>query len=109
MSTVSFISVSMRRRCLTSEGKSHDCLRMQPFILDFPVPDLVEFPTSESLYLYLYGIPYTYMYLYRGSTKQGWYIFIPKIAILVYFGGPWNGKRWYILLSFGIPFYGHLV
>jgi hypothetical protein len=25
---------------------------------------------------------------------------------LVYFGGPWNGKDWYILWPFGI-FYGH--
>jgi hypothetical protein len=37
-----------------------------------------------------------------------WYIFIPKIPIWVYFGGPWIGKCWHILLPFGI-FYGHLV
>jgi hypothetical protein len=45
-----------------------------------------------------------------------WYIFKPKIAVWVNFGGPWNGKGWFILLysmrnilrPFGI-FYGHLV
>jgi hypothetical protein len=30
------------------------------------------------------------------------YIFKPKIPIWVNFGGPWNGKGWYILLSFEI-------
>jgi hypothetical protein len=32
----------------------------------------------------------------------------PKIPIWVYFGGPWNGKCWYILWPFGI-IYDHLV
>jgi hypothetical protein len=36
-----------------------------------------------------------------------WFIFKPKIQIWVNFGGPWNGKYWQILWSFGI-FYGHL-
>jgi hypothetical protein len=35
-------------------------------------------------------------------------IFRPKIQICVYFGGPWNGKGWYILWPLGI-FYGYLV
>jgi hypothetical protein len=26
-----------------------------------------------------------------------WFIFKPKILIWVNFGGPWNGKYWYIL------------
>jgi hypothetical protein len=25
------------------------------------------------------------------------YIFMPKLPIWIYFGGSWNGKRWYIL------------
>jgi hypothetical protein len=36
-----------------------------------------------------------------------WFVFDPKIPIWVNFGGPWNGKCCYILLSFGI-FYDHL-
>jgi hypothetical protein len=31
-----------------------------------------------------------------------------KIPIWVYFGGPWNGKYWYILWQFG-TLYGNLV
>jgi hypothetical protein len=43
-----------------------------------------------------------------------WYIVKPKIPIWVNFGGPWNGKGWYILWPFGILrsfviFYGDLV
>jgi hypothetical protein len=30
-------------------------------------------------------------------------IFLPKIPIWVYFGGPWNGKCWYISGPFGKP------
>jgi hypothetical protein len=26
-----------------------------------------------------------------------WFVFKPKIPIWVKFGGPWNGKGWYIL------------
>jgi hypothetical protein len=37
-----------------------------------------------------------------------WFILIPKIPIWVNFGGPWNGKCWYVFWPFGI-FYGHLV
>jgi hypothetical protein len=39
-----------------------------------------------------------------------WFLFRPKIPIWVYFGGPWNGKFWYICIfwSFGI-FYDHWV
>jgi hypothetical protein len=35
-------------------------------------------------------------------------LFYTKIPIWVYFGGPWNGKCWYVLCPFGI-FYGHVV
>jgi hypothetical protein len=31
-----------------------------------------------------------------------WYFFKPKIPFWVNFGGPWNGKGWYIILPFGI-------
>jgi hypothetical protein len=49
------------------------------------------------------------------NRVAGWYVFIPKIPILVHFGGTWNGKRWYtyfmavwdILRYFGI-IYVHL-
>jgi hypothetical protein len=37
-----------------------------------------------------------------------WFVFKPKIPIWVIFGGPWNGKCWYILWSFG-KVCGHLV
>jgi hypothetical protein len=37
-----------------------------------------------------------------------WSVFKPKIRIWANFGGPWNGKCWYILWPFGI-FYGLLV
>jgi hypothetical protein len=37
-----------------------------------------------------------------------WFIFKPKIPIWVNFGGPWNGKCWYILGPYGI-FYSHLL
>jgi hypothetical protein len=30
-----------------------------------------------------------------------WFIFIPKILVWVYFGGPWNGKCWHILWQIG--------
>jgi hypothetical protein len=36
-----------------------------------------------------------------------WFIFKPK-SQCVNFGGPWNGKGWYILWLFGI-YYGHWV
>jgi hypothetical protein len=35
--------------------------------------------------------------LYSGGRVARWYIFKPKIPIRVNFGGPWNGKGWYIL------------
>jgi hypothetical protein len=37
-----------------------------------------------------------------------WHIFKPKFPIWVNFGGPWNGKGWYVIRPFGI-YYGHLV
>jgi hypothetical protein len=37
-----------------------------------------------------------------------WFVFKPKIPIWVNFGGPWNGKGWYILWLFWI-YYSHLV
>jgi hypothetical protein len=37
-----------------------------------------------------------------------WYIFIPKIPLLIYFGRSCNGKVWYILWQIGI-FEEHLV
>jgi hypothetical protein len=37
-----------------------------------------------------------------------WFILRPKIPISIHFGGPWNGKCWYILWQFGI-IYDHLV
>jgi hypothetical protein len=46
--------------------------------------------------------------LRRAQGCQMWYIFKPKFQIWVDFGGPWNGKRWYILCPFGY-YYGHLV
>jgi hypothetical protein len=36
-----------------------------------------------------------------------WFVFKPKIPIWVNYGGPYNGKCWYILRSFEI-FYCHL-
>jgi hypothetical protein len=33
-----------------------------------------------------------------------WYVFKPKILILVSFVGPWNEKSWYILWPFGIHY-----
>jgi hypothetical protein len=43
----------------------------------------------------------------RGRVAR-WFILRPKIPIWVYFGGPWNGKCWYILRSFDI-IYDNLV
>jgi hypothetical protein len=43
---------------------------------------------------------------WTSARKQGCQM--PKIPIRVYFGGPWDGKCWYTLWSFGI-FYSHLV
>jgi hypothetical protein len=52
------------------------------------------------------------------SRVARWYILRPKIKVWVYFGWPWNGKRWYICGIFGIlrgpvqqfcTFYGILV
>jgi hypothetical protein len=42
------------------------------------------------------------------SRVARWFVFKPKILIWVNFGGPKNGKYWYILWSFKI-FYSHLV
>jgi hypothetical protein len=36
------------------------------------------------------------------------YIFMPKIPMSLYLGGIWNGKYWYVLMSFG-NYYSHLV
>jgi hypothetical protein len=41
------------------------------------------------------------------SRVARWYIFKPKIPILVHFGGPWNRKGCYIIWPFGIS-NGHL-
>jgi hypothetical protein len=50
------------------------------------------------------------------SRVARWHIFEPTIPIWVNFGGPWNGKGWYILWPFGIYlfgtfgiYFGHLV
>jgi hypothetical protein len=37
-----------------------------------------------------------------------WYIFRPKFAIWVNFGGSCNGRCWYVLWTFGL-LYGHLI
>jgi hypothetical protein len=48
------------------------------------------------------------------SRVARWLVFKSEFQILVNFGGPWNGKCWYILWAFGIfygnfgIFYGHL-
>jgi hypothetical protein len=50
---------------------------------------------------------------WKTGLPDGTYIFIQKLALSVYFAGPWNGKCWniyveyfmaisYILWSFGI-------
>jgi hypothetical protein len=50
-----------------------------------------------------------------GTRAARWNIFKPKIQIWAYFGGPWNGKCWYILWQFWKIlqlfriYYGHLV
>jgi hypothetical protein len=44
----------------------------------------------------------------RGARVARWYIFKPKIPIWVNFGGPWNGKGWYIQWTFGV-WCNHLV
>jgi hypothetical protein len=31
-----------------------------------------------------------------------WFISRPKVLVWVYFGGPWNGKCWYIFWPLGI-------
>jgi hypothetical protein len=42
-----------------------------------------------------------------GISVARWFVFKPKIPILVKLGGSWN-RKCYILWPFGI-FYGHLV
>jgi hypothetical protein len=42
------------------------------------------------------------------SKKHSYLIFKPKRPIWANFGGPWNGKGWYILYPFEIH-YGQLV
>jgi hypothetical protein len=42
------------------------------------------------------------------TSVARWFVFKPKIPILVKFGGPWDRKCCYILRPFGI-FYGYLV
>jgi hypothetical protein len=43
------------------------------------------------------------------STRVArWHIFNPKILVWITFGGPKNGKGWYIIWPFGI-YYGNLV
>jgi hypothetical protein len=46
--------------------------------------------------------------LRHAARVARWFIFNPIIPIWVNFGGPWNGKYWYILWPFGI-FNSHLV
>jgi hypothetical protein len=43
-----------------------------------------------------------------GARVARWFIFRPKIAIWVNFGGSCNGRCWYILWTFGL-FYNHLI
>jgi hypothetical protein len=45
---------------------------------------------------------------YKQARVAGWYIFRPKLAIWVNFGGPCKGRCWYILWTFGL-FYSHLI
>jgi hypothetical protein len=50
-------------------------------------------------------VKYICMYSCRAagaSRVARWFILTPKIPILVYSGGPWNGKCWYIFRPFGI-------
>jgi hypothetical protein len=42
------------------------------------------------------------------TSDARWYVFKPKIQICVNFGGPCNGRCWYILWTFG-PFYCLLI
>jgi hypothetical protein len=51
----------------------------------------------------------------QNVTKRGiksrvarWHVLKPKIPIWINFGGPWNGKCWYILWPYGIH-YSNLV
>jgi hypothetical protein len=46
-------------------------------------------------------------YVYPPEQVARRLIFKPNIPNWVNFGGPWNGKYWYILCPFGI-YYGHL-
>jgi hypothetical protein len=58
---------------------------------------------------------HSWLHGYNAYRVNRWYIFIPKIPILVYFGGHWHETFWYILWPFEIgilqpfgTFYGHL-
>jgi hypothetical protein len=42
-----------------------------------------------------------------GIRVARWFVFEPKIPIWINFGGPCDGRCWYILWPFGL-FYGHL-
>jgi hypothetical protein len=47
--------------------------------------------------------------VHRNSCRVArWFVFKPKIPILVNFGRPWSENFWYILWSFGL-FHIHLV
>jgi hypothetical protein len=37
-----------------------------------------------------------------------WYIYMQKVPIWVYSGGPWKGNCWYVLWTFGIHMYVHI-
>jgi hypothetical protein len=44
----------------------------------------------------------------RSDQVARWFVFEPHIQIWVNFGGPFNGKCWHFLWSFGV-YYANLV
>jgi hypothetical protein len=83
-------------------GNKDDQRWKKVFFLPFPISTLSIFHLFQN-WFFPTGINSTIP-----RTPKPFRTSIPKIPTRVYFGGPWNGKCWYILLTFGI-FYGHLV
>jgi hypothetical protein len=59
-------------------------------------------PPCPYIYTYIYKQVYVHNYICTVPRVARWYLFKPKIPMLIFFGMPLNGTFWYVLWTFGI-------
>jgi hypothetical protein len=85
------------------ESRDHTVYTIYWFLAGFLFPLSVILYTSGKTLFHLRHVSTGLMgYLHNPTRVARWYIFKQKIPIWVNFGGPLNGKFWYILCPFGI-------